>query len=478
MKIETLQFEYSIIIANKNYTGRQFFEAINYNNARGKELFCIFNSCSKSGQKEQLYRVWDKALLRDLYAGLFQEQLDDGLLQFAKELDVEVKPPYKQRHLEQLHLVLQLVFRLSRVLVPGSPPIHIIPHTHSFLVTKIIQFAEHVKNYRKNGNNKAQDYFNTFAKKREWAEVLIGDYTDITPSTEWNSMRQPYEILAVLAIYSGTKALRHQLGVQDILAPDGGGIEYGTGVDQTRKVDQQTMTNIWSNIIGVEDRELSSGLQGALDELSAANLLCGPFKLNLTSDPSLHLKMTGSHTRSTVHLFDLELARDLYSSTTLSMCKFSECISSLTPRTTRNFGEFFKQVFDSYALFFLRDTESEKIGRKRGIDLVFLQNFEHTPESFDILQHPRSLKQPLSSSLFDFQLENFSLYASRLQYIQRKMESWRQQTLNELSIRPYKDPITFYAFWFAGFFGFSSILLVLLAIAQTYAAFKMLALTS
>jgi hypothetical protein len=73
------------------------------------------------------------------------------------------------------------------------------------------------------------------------------------------------------------------------------------------------------------------------------------------------------------------------------------------------------------------------------------------------------------------QLQNFPIY-SRLKYIQTKMNYWRPKGLLDLSTRPYRDPATYYAFWFAIIFGVMGILGLGATLGQTYASLKSLAL--
>jgi len=121
---------------------------------------------------------------------------------------------------------------------------------------------------------------------------------------------------------------------------------------------------------------------------------------------------------------------------------------------------FFLELLYSHILFFARDRNSETIGAKLGLDMSLIREF-------------RDHYSPVHS---DLQLQNFPVYAHRLQYIQRKMNEWRPQSILELAVRPYKDPITFYAFWFATIIGLAGIFGLSIGIAQTYAAFKSLEL--
>ena len=118
----------------------------------------------------------------------------------------------------------------------------------------------------------------------------------------------------------------------------------------------------------------------------------------------------------------------------------------------------FLELMYSQVLFFGRDRISENQGRALGVDINLVRDFW---ENYSPIQS-------------DLQLSDFPVYGSRLKHIRERMTEWRPQTWAELAIRPYNDPITFYAFWFATLVGIIGVLGLGATIAQTYASLKAL----
>jgi len=110
-------------------------------------------------------------------------------------------------------------------------------------------------------------------------------------------------------------------------------------------------------------------------------------------------------------------------------------------------------------LFFSRDSDSKFIGKLIGVDMTLLWEFQ-------------TIFSPVQPS--DLTLQHFPIYGARLQGIQDKMNEWRPQRIRDLLVRPYKDPITFFAFGLAVLIGLITILTFGASLAQTYAAFKCL----
>jgi hypothetical protein len=106
------------------------------------------------------------------------------------------------------------------------------------------------------------------------------------------------------------------------------------------------------------------------------------------------------------------------------------------------------------------DTRSEEIGMEMGIDISMIRDFRY---NYSMMES-------------DFQFKDFPIYSNRLQTLQKQIHEWRPRTIRELAIRPYQQPLGFYAFWFATIFGTIGILILGTSIAQTYASFKVLSL--
>jgi hypothetical protein len=58
-----------------------------------------------------------------------------------------------------------------------------------------------------------------------------------------------------------------------------------------------------------------------------------------------------------------------------------------------------------------------------------------------------------SGSLSSAHISDFPIYGSRLQYIHQRMTDWRPLHVLDLWYQPYRDPLSYYAFCFALFFG-------------------------
>lgn len=69
-------------------------------------------------------------------------------------------------------------------------------------------------------------------------------------------------------------------------------------------------------------------------------------------------------------------------------------------------------------------------------------------------------------------LEDFTLLRPRLFELQREMNDWRPQSVKDLFKRGYRDPLTWYGFWFATIIGSIGILSLGVSVTQTVGQFK------
>jgi hypothetical protein len=94
------------------------------------------------------------------------------------------------------------------------------------------------------------------------------------------------------------------------------------------------------------------------------------------------------------------------------------------------------ELFASHCLLFAESEEIVKrINGGSAIDLELLKDYQsYRPQT-------------------PFQMTDFPIFGNRIQHIHQRMVDWRPLRLRDLYYRPYKDPVTYYAFAFAVFIG-------------------------
>jgi hypothetical protein len=141
------------------------------------------------------------------------------------------------------------------------------------------------------------------------------------------------------------------------------------------------------------------------------------------------------------------------------MATLMPCITGTNLRVA-GVSTVFIEVMYSHVLFFGRDERSKLIGEQLGYDRAIIAQVDNFFSRY--------------GRLSERQLQRFNIYGSRLLEVHERMNEWRPQQLRDLWVRPYRDPVAFYAFWFAAFIGVFTVLSVGLSVAQTYATFKAL----
>lgn len=212
--------------------------------------------------------------------------------------------------------------------------------------------------------------------------------------------------------------------------------------------------------LGIAEAETTpKDLVGPLDDLMASSLLRGPFNIEITQTAAEHLTFKGSHSHSTLRLLSIDGIFKLYQLHRSGIARYSTSNLSLIC-SALGVPTVFLELLNSHVLFFGRydDPKSERIGESLLVDTALVRDY----------------RDKFARIKYDFRLQDFPVYGRRLENVQHKMNKWRPHTIRELAIRPYNDPVSFYAFWFATFIGIVSILSLGTSLAQTYAAFKAL----
>lgn len=117
--------------------------------------------------------------------------------------------------------------------------------------------------------------------------------------------------------------------------------------------------------------------------------------------------------------------------------------------------EFGVELWKTYLLLFSRDDASMHIATTNGVNMSVLRTCRF---------HIFPVNVPL-------QLEDFPFFQHRLHLIQEKMDEWRPQSVKQLFTRGYRDPINYYTFVTAMFFGVLGIVGVAASIVQAVASF-------
>jgi hypothetical protein len=69
-------------------------------------------------------------------------------------------------------------------------------------------------------------------------------------------------------------------------------------------------------------------------------------------------------------------------------------------------------------------------------------------------------------------LQSFLIYGTRLRTIQDTLEKWRPRSIAQLAVRPYHDPLAYYAFWAVIVFGCIGLLGLATSIVQAVGGLK------
>jgi hypothetical protein len=213
----------------------------------------------------------------------------------------------------------------------------------------------------------------------------------------------------------------------------------------------------------IDKRELE-GLTGSIVDLDANFISTGPFKFVPTARPQEHLTL---NREDEIRIYvSNALASTAYMFQNHIVAQYLHLLCCLIDRAA-GISDLGLEICRSHALLFLQthSLRSRRLAHNLHLDLgrVYLaaqvQPLEFKMIFYDALEYniPR--------------LEDFVLLRPRLAELQREMNDWRPQKIPHLFKRGYKDPLTWYGFWFAAIVGTIGILSLGVSVAQLVGQF-------
>jgi hypothetical protein len=170
-------------------------------------------------------------------------------------------------------------------------------------------------------------------------------------------------------------------------------------------------------------------------------ILQGAFKMELTNDPSLHLRFDETDfKRPTLLILD---SRTLLLTALLDLTglmRQDPRYYCLHVPSEMKLETFFDELLLSHSLFFGRskNKNNSRPLHLAGIDMSLIEDYQ----------------KYWSEDISAVEVGDFPIFGARLQTIHQRMTEWRSlEVKHALRHRPYRDSLPFYAFRFAFFFG-------------------------
>jgi hypothetical protein len=223
--------------------------------------------------------------------------------------------------------------------------------------------------------------------------------------------------------------------------------------------DKTSITDLALKAAGLLATEvLIAPIIGTLFDVNQAELTSGPFRLKSTDEPAEHLTFEGAQNHRILRILSVDKFFKLIRVEVSGAARYvQDYESGLTISSAGGFPRFYKELFLTYVLLFGGDDKDPEIGKS---DVVLLPDF---------VAHLRAYRKEEPNIL---SLQSFLVYGTRLRTIQDTLEKWRPRSIAQLAVRPYHDPLSYYAFWAVILFGFIGLLGLATSVIQAVGSFK------